>query len=56
MPIALEGGFAAGYRLVMNQDPARRDAMLAEFAMLDDFLAWQAPTAASSSTAASPTR
>jgi glutathione S-transferase len=46
MLIALEGPFtAAGYRLVMNQDPARREtlraAMRAEFARLDDFLAWQ---------------
>jgi glutathione S-transferase len=48
MLIAREGPFtAAGYRLVMNQDQARRDAlhaaMLAEFAQLDDFLAWQNP-------------
>jgi glutathione S-transferase len=48
MLIALEGPFtAAGYRLVMNQDPDRRDAlhaaMLAEFARLDDLLRWQSP-------------
>jgi glutathione S-transferase len=43
MAAALEGGFtAAGYRLVMNRDPARRDAhhqaLLAEYAKLDDML------------------
>ena len=48
MLIAREGDFtAAGYRYVMNRDPARaaafRDAMLAQYAWLDDFLAWQNP-------------
>jgi glutathione S-transferase len=48
MLVALEGPFtAAGYRLVMNQDRTRRDAlhaaMLDEFARLDDFLRWQSP-------------
>jgi glutathione S-transferase len=43
MMAALEGGFTtAGYRLVMNRDPARRaehhQALLAEFEKLDDFL------------------
>jgi len=46
MLIAREGDFtAAGYRYVMNRDPARapglRDAMLAQYAWLDDFLTWQ---------------
>lgn len=48
MLIAQEGDFtAAGYRYVMNQDRARastfRDAMLAQYARLDDFLSWQSP-------------
>ncbi len=48
MLIALEGPFtAAGYRLVMNQDPAQRDAlhadMLAQYARLDDALAAHNP-------------
>jgi glutathione S-transferase len=48
MLIALEGPFtAAGYRLVMNQDMARRDALradlLAQYGKLDDFLVWQNP-------------
>lgn len=48
MLIAREGEFtAAGYRYVMNRDPARaaafREAMLAQYAWLDDFLAWQNP-------------
>jgi glutathione S-transferase len=48
MLIAFEGEFAAaGYRFVMNQDRARRDAfaaaMDAQHARLDDFLLWQAP-------------
>jgi glutathione S-transferase len=43
MMTAMEGDFtAAGYRYVMNGDPARREelrlAMLARYAMLDDFL------------------
>jgi glutathione S-transferase len=46
MLIAREGDFTAtGYRYVMNRDPARaatlRDAMLGQYAWLDDFLAWQ---------------
>jgi glutathione S-transferase len=48
MLIAHEGDFtAAGYRLVMNRDPARRqqlhDRMLAEYRKLEDFLSWQSP-------------
>lgn len=48
MLIAMEGDFvAAGYRFVMNRDPARRDslreAMTAQYRRLDDFLAWHAP-------------
>ncbi len=48
MLIALEGGFtSAGYRLVLNRDPARREpltrAMLDEYAKLEDFLRWQSP-------------
>jgi glutathione S-transferase len=48
MLIALEGPFtAAGYRLLMNQDRSRREAlhaaMLAQYAKLDDFLMWQNP-------------
>jgi glutathione S-transferase len=49
MLIALEGDFAAaGYRFIMNQDQAARDgfreAMLAQYARLNDFLDWKAPT------------
>lgn len=48
MLVAFEGDFtAAGYRMVMNRDPARRDglrdAMLAQFRKLEDFLGWQSP-------------
>lgn len=48
MLIAREGAFAAaGYRLVMNRRPdaaaGLRDAVLAEHAALDAFLAWQNP-------------
>lgn len=48
MLIAREGGFTgAGYRLVLNQDPARRaeltEALLAEYRALDEFLRWQNP-------------
>lgn len=48
MLIAREGDLvAAGYRLVMNQDPARRaelrDALDRSFAGIDDFLRWQNP-------------
>src|SRR5262245_52044709 len=48
MLVALAGDFTnAGYRLVMNRDPAKRatlvDAMNAQYAALDDFLAWHAP-------------
>jgi len=48
MLAAHEGSFAAaGYRWVMNRDPAEtpafRDAMLAEYAALEDFLDWQNP-------------
>jgi glutathione S-transferase len=48
MLIAKEGRFGdAGYRLVMNQDPAARPRLLealdAVYADLDDFLRWQAP-------------
>lgn len=41
----MEGDFtAAGYRFVMNQNRgAFRDAMLAQYARLDDFLTWQNP-------------
>lgn len=51
MLIALEGDFAAaGYRFVMNQDPSQRDAfrdaMLAQYARLNDFLEWKAPQGA----------
>jgi glutathione S-transferase len=43
MLVGMEGAFVAqGYRFVMNQDPARRDAlrdgMLEQFARLDEFL------------------
>src|SRR5690606_27061275 len=46
MMIAMEGDFTgAGYRYVMNQDAAKReslrDALLAQYAKLDDFLNWQ---------------
>lgn len=48
MPIAMEGDFtAAGYRFVMNQDPAKRQALAAQmdaqYRKLDDFLSWHAP-------------
>ena len=48
MFIALEGDFtAAGYRLVMNQDPGKREpltaAMYAQFKKLEDFLLAQNP-------------
>lgn len=48
MLIAMEADFTtAGYRFVMNRDPARRagfaEAMAAHYARLDDFLRWQAP-------------
>lgn len=48
MLIAREGDFTAtGYRYVMNREPARladfREAMLAQYAWLDDFLEWQNP-------------
>lgn len=50
MLIAMEGDFvSAGDRFVMNQDRARRaqleTAMTAQYARLDDFLAWQSPDA-----------
>ena len=48
MLIALAGDFTgAGYRFVMNRDPAKRgsfvEAMNAQYAALDDFLRWHAP-------------
>src|SRR5690606_35448303 len=48
MLIAVEGYFtAAGYRLEMNRDAERRqalhDAMLAQYRRLQDFLDWQSP-------------
>ncbi|MBN9316486.1 MAG: glutathione S-transferase family protein [Devosia sp.] len=48
MMIAMEGDFTgAGYRMVMNQDEARRDAMrdamLAQFRRLNDYLEWRNP-------------
>ena len=48
MLIAMEGDFTnAGYRLVMNQDPGKRqgltEQMVAQYQKLDDFLAWHAP-------------
>lgn len=48
MLIAMEGDFTgAGYRLVMNRDPERRqalhDAVLAQYRRLADFLNWQNP-------------
>lgn len=48
MLIAMEGDFtSAGYRLVMNQDPAARAAlhaaMLAQYGKLEAFLNWQSP-------------
>jgi glutathione S-transferase len=48
MLIAREGGFTgAGYGYVMNRDPARsaaaREAMLAQYAWIEDFLTWQNP-------------
>lgn len=46
--IAREGAFTgAGYRLVLNQDPAARqglvDALLAEYQALDELLRWKSP-------------
>ena len=48
MLIAREGGFtAAGYRFVMNRDKANstsfRDALLEQYAWIEDFLVWQNP-------------
>jgi glutathione S-transferase len=48
MLVCLESGFtAAGYTWVMNQEPAKRDAlreaMLAQYAQLNDFLLAHAP-------------
>lgn len=48
MLIAMAGDFTgAGYRFVMNRDPAKRasfvEAMNAQYAALDDFLRWHAP-------------
>jgi glutathione S-transferase len=48
MLIAREGEFtAAGYRFVMNREPAEaadyRKAMLGQYAWLEDFLSWQKP-------------
>lgn len=48
MLIAMEGDFtAAGYRFVMNQDPAKRpgfvELMEAQYRRLDEFLTWHAP-------------
>ena len=48
MLIAMEGDFTtAGYRFVMNQDRDRRaacrDAMVAQYRRLNDFLEWQNP-------------
>ncbi len=48
MMIAMEGDFTgAGYRMVMNQDEARRDAMrdamLAQYRRLNDYLTWRNP-------------
>lgn len=48
MLIAFEADFtAAGYRLVMNRDPARRQrlhaSMLEQYRKLEDFLVWQSP-------------
>jgi glutathione S-transferase len=48
MLVAMEGDFtAAGYRFVMNRDAARREAMreamLAQYRRLEDFLNWQNP-------------
>lgn len=48
MMIVLERDFTnAGYRLVMNQDPAQREALhqevLAQYRKLDDYLSWQNP-------------
>ncbi|WP_378942848.1 glutathione S-transferase family protein [Mesorhizobium sp. ANAO-SY3R2] len=48
MLIAMEGDFTgAGYRFVMNQDPERREAfreaMVAQYRRLNDFLEWQNP-------------
>lgn len=46
--LAMEGDFsAAGYRFVLNQDPAQRDALerayLAQVARIDDYLRWRSP-------------
>lgn len=48
MLIAMEGGFtSAGYRLILNQDPEKRDALVeelfAQFRKLDAFLSFHAP-------------
>lgn len=48
MLVAMEGDFtAAGYRYVKNRDLAQREAMreamLAQYRRLDDFLTWQSP-------------
>lgn len=48
MMVALEGDFTgAGYRMVMNQDVAQRDAMrdamLAQYRRLNDYLVWRNP-------------
>ena len=48
MLIGKEGGYtAAGYIMLMNQDPAKtnamRDKMLSQYADLGDFLTWQNP-------------
>jgi glutathione S-transferase len=48
MLIARENEFtAAGYRYVMNREPARtaafREAMLTQYAQIEDFLTWQNP-------------
>ncbi|MGB3897474.1 MAG: glutathione S-transferase family protein [Mesorhizobium sp.] len=48
MLVAMEGDFTgAGYRFVMNQDREKREAcrqaMIAQYRRLDDFLEWQNP-------------
>lgn len=48
MLLAMEGDFsAAGYRMMLNQDPAQRAALeralLAQYARLDDYLRWRNP-------------
>ena len=48
MLIALAGDFtAAGYRLIKNRDESQREplraAMLEQYRLLEDFLAWQSP-------------